>query len=87
MVKSKSRKTSNSKKLSKGQKLFNSGLSKSENLSKFKKMSKSGNLPKFATKEVGLSWLTPDARMTSYHLWLAFTKSFILYYFDLKGHI
>ena len=60
------------------------GKSKDE---KSKKSSKSGNLPNFNAKDSGSSFLTPKARLTFNHLWLAFTKAPILWHFDPECHI
>ena len=61
--------------------------SESRKLSKSKKPSKSENLPKFATKKVGPSLLTSDARMAFNNLVLTFTKALIIWHFELKFHI
>ena len=58
------------------------GRSKSRQLSKFKKLSKSGNLPKFVTRKVGPSFLTPDTRTAFNCLQLVFTKVPIFQHFD-----
>ena len=63
-------------------------LSKSQKLAKSgKNSSKSWNLPNFDATEFGPSFLTPKARSTFNHLWLAFTKAPILQHFDPKYHI
>ena len=68
---------------SKGQK-----TSKSRKLAKSgKNSSKNGNLPNFGATEAGPSFLTPGARETFNHLWLAFTEAPILRHFDPKYHI
>ena len=68
----------------KGQNLAKSQKSKGE---KSKKPSKSRNLPNFNNIKAGPSFLTPDARETFNHLWLAFTKALILQYFDPESNI
>ena len=75
-------------------KLFKSGKSKSEKMSKFwnlaklkKKLSKNGNLNNFDAIGAGPKFLTPDAKITFNRLWLAFTKLLILWHFNLKYHI
>ena len=52
-----------------------------------KKLSKSGNLTNFDTTEAGSKFLTPNARTTFNHLWLAFTKAPIFQYFDPESPI
>ena len=71
------------KKLSKTRKLF-----KSQKLAKSrKKLLKNKNLPHFDAKENGPSFLTLDARTAFNHLWLTFTKTPILWHFDLECYI
>ena len=79
---SKTGKSSKFQKLSTSQKLKFQKSAKSR-----QKLSKSGNLPNFDVKENGPSFLTPDARTTFNHLWLAFTKALIFQHFDPEYHI
>ena len=54
-------------------------LFKSQKPAKSKKnLSKSENLPNFGAIEVGLKFLTPNARTAFNYLWLAFIKTLIL---------
>ena len=55
--------------MAKSQKLSKLGKSKGE---KSKKLLKSENLPNFDATEAGPSFLTPGAKETFKHLWLAF---------------
>ena len=73
-----------SQKLAKFQKLFKSRKWKDE---KLKKPSKSKNLPNFNIIKAGLSFLTPDARISFNHLRLAFNNTQIFWHFDLECHI
>ena len=68
-------------------KLKSQKTSKSQKLAKSKKQSKSGNLPNFVATEASPSFLTPEARAAFNHLWLAFTKTPILWHFDPECHI
>ena len=70
--------TKKSRKLSKSLKLSKLGNLKGKNLAKSKKPPKNGNSPNFDTKEVGLSFLTPEARAAFMSLWLAFFEALIL---------
>ena len=56
-------------------------ISKSKNLTKFKKSSKSKKMVR------SLDFLTPKARLVFTKLRQAFVKAPILYYFDLERHI
>ena len=49
--------------------------SKTRKSTKSKNLSKSGNFPKIANKEAGLSSLTSGAKTAFNRLWLAFTKA------------
>ena len=76
------------------EKLFESGKSKSEKMSKSwklaklgKKLSKNKNLTNSNTMEDRLKFLTSNARITFNRLWLTFTEAPILWHFDLKCHI
>ena len=51
---------------------------KTRKLSKSKKLSKSENLPEFAIRGAGPSFLTSDAKMAFNRLWLDFIKTPIL---------
>ena len=71
-----------------------SGKSKGQNLSKSQKLAKSGkyllksrNSSNFGTIDGGPSFLTPSARETFNHLWLAFNKTPIFWHFDPECHI
>ena len=81
-------------KLFKSENLFKLEQLKSEKLFKSwklaklgKKSLKSGNLSNFDAKKNKSSFLTSDARMTFNHLWLVFTKTLILWHFDLGCYI
>ena len=52
-----------------------------------KKLPKIGNLPISSIKKVRPNFLTSKTKVAFNHLWLAFTKAPILWYFDLKYHI
>ena len=52
-----------------------------------KKWSKSENSFNFDATKIGSKFLTPNIRMTFNHLYLVFTKTPILWHFDLKYHI
>ena len=54
---------------------------------KLKKLSKSGNSPNFDATEAGPSFLILETKRAFNCLRLAFTKAFILRYFDLEWHI
>ena len=71
-----------------------SGKSKSQKTSKSQKSaksgknsSKSGNLPNSGATEAGPSFLTPGAKEIFNRLRLIFTKTPILWHFDLECHI
>ena len=67
--------------MSKFQKLFKSGKLKR------KKLLKSRNLLNFDITKAGSGLLIFNAKIALNHLWLAFIKVLIFYYFDLKYHI
>ena len=52
-----------------------------------KKLSKSENSTNFDATEDRLKFLTPDTRTAFNRLWLAFTETPILQYFNLECHI
>ena len=75
-------------------KLFKSGKSKSEKMSKSrnsaksgKMLLKSGNSTNFDTTEDGPKFLTPNARTAFNRLRLTFTEAPILWHFDPECHI
>ena len=63
-------------------------MSKSQNLAKSrKKLSKSRNSTNFNATEAGPKFLNPNTRTAFNHLWLAFTRTLILWHFNPKCYI
>ena len=74
--------------IKKSKKLKEENLFKSQKLAKSEKMSsKSRNLFNFNTKKNSLNLLISKAKVIFNRLWLAFTKTPILWHFNLECHI